>query len=217
MKRAATPPARAVAAFVALLALAGCGVPTGGEPEVIPATKVPFGLASPTPSAQDTGAATPVASSPKVYFLRQDDSLAGSGRELPPGDTPVQKLTALLVQLAAGPTDRERAKGLSSALPPTITLSVVSLSHGVATIALGGEGDAPNGDASRREVGQLVLTATSLPGVDAVLLSRDGQPADALLPSGALTTEPLSAADYTVLTTPSPAASPQISNGPASP
>lgn len=193
-----------VAALLAVVAgLAGCGVPTGGEPQVVEATKVPYGLAAPTPSAPSTPTGTPVPSAPQVFFLRKDGSLTGEGRDLP-GSATANQLPALLEQLAAGPTDGEREKGLSSALPPGTQLKLVSLTDGVATIEIGGEVDAPSGDGSRRAVAQLVLTATSLPGVRAVQLFRDGQPADAPLPSGALTKAPLTAADVEVLTTPSP-------------
>lgn len=199
-----------------LLAVAGCGVPTGGEPQVITATKVPYGLAAPTPSAPSTATGTPVPFAPQVYFLRKDGSLAGQGRDLP-GSISVDQLPALLEQLAAGPTDGEREKGLSSALPPGTKLTVISQTDGVATIEIGGEVDAPSGDGSRRAVAQLVLTATSLPGVRAVQLSRDGQPADAPLPSGALTSAPLTATDYLVLTTPTPMPTPVATTPPASP
>ena len=68
----------------------------------------------------------------------------------------------------------------------------------------GGHGDhrphrptqAPSGAASRRAVAQIVLTATSVPGVDAVLLTLDGDPVEAPLPSGELTSAPLTETDY---------------------
>lgn len=202
--------------LAAAAGLAGCGVPTGGQPQVIQATKVPYGLAVPTPSAPPTATGTPVPSAPQVYFLRKDGSLAGQGRDLP-GSATAGQLPALLGQLAAGPTDQEREKGLASALPPGTQLTLVSLTDGVATIEIGGEVDAPSGDGSRRAVAQLVLTATSLPGVRAVQLSRDGQPADAPLPSGALTSAPLTASDYEVLTTPTPMPTPVATTPAASP
>ena len=54
----------------------------------------------------------------------------------------------------------------------------------------------PAGEQTRRAVGQIVLTATSLPGVTAVLLTHDGEALEAPLPSGELTSAPLTAADY---------------------
>jgi spore germination protein GerM len=48
-------------------------------------------------------------------------------------------------------------------------------------------------------VGQIVLTATSLPGVRGVRLTLDGEPLEAPLPSGELTSAPLTAEDYAAL------------------
>ena len=52
---------------------------------------------------------------------------------------------------------------------------------------------------------QVVLTATSLPGVDAVRLTFAGNPVEAPLPSGELTSGALTAADYATFLTGSPA------------
>jgi len=81
-------------------------------------------------------------------------------------------------------------------------LTVADLSGATATIDLGGAAEAPSGQESRRAVAQIVLTATSLPGVDAVLLTRAGQRVDAPLPSGQLTSRPLTDDDYQPLLTP---------------
>jgi spore germination protein GerM len=52
---------------------------------------------------------------------------------------------------------------------------------------------------------QIVLTATSLEGIGSVLLTRDGAPVEAPLPSGELTSEPLTSAEYAgLLTAPPP-------------
>jgi len=48
-------------------------------------------------------------------------------------------------------------------------------------------------------VGQLVLTALSVQGVDRIRLVRDGQLIGAPLPGGQQTTDPLVAADYASL------------------
>jgi hypothetical protein len=51
-------------------------------------------------------------------------------------------------------------------------------------------------------VGQIVLSVTALPTVDEVTFQRDGVAVEALLADGALTTEPLTAADYAALRSP---------------
>jgi hypothetical protein len=76
------------------------------------------------------------------------------------------------------------------------------VSQGTATVDIGGVVDAPSGWATRRTVGQLVLTATSVPGIDAVRLTLTGDPVEAPLPDGELTSDPLTADDYAVFLTP---------------
>ena len=58
-------------------------------------------------------------------------------------------------------------------------------------------------DSNRLEVAQIVLTATSVPGVDAVLLELAGEPIEAPLPDGELADRPLTAQDYATATVPS--------------
>jgi spore germination protein GerM len=79
---------------------------------------------------------------------------------------------------------------------------VAQLSDGTATIDIDGPDEAPSGGASRLAVAQIVLTATSVPGVDAVRLTLSGEPVEAPLPSGQLTSAPLTAADYAALLVP---------------
>jgi hypothetical protein len=45
-------------------------------------------------------------------------------------------------------------------------------------------------------VAQVVLTVTSVPGVDSVLVTRDGAPVELPLPGGALTSGPVTGRDY---------------------
>ena len=71
-----------------------------------------------------------------------------------------------------GPTSGERDDELTTALPPRIQLSVAHVDGGTATVDLSGTSAAAAGEQSRRAVGQIVLTATSLPGVSAVLLTH---------------------------------------------
>ena len=55
-----------------------------------------------------------------------------------------------------------------------------------------------------------MLTATSVPGVDSVRLTFAGEPVEAPLPSGQLTSDPLTEQDYDAVLTapPSPSAVP---------
>jgi hypothetical protein len=195
--------APAGAALLVALAAAGCGVPVGDAPTTIAPSDVPYGLASPTEASPSTASPVPRADEPLVFLVGPGDLLVPRGRGTGTG-TPADRLDALLAALAAGPTEGERAEGLSTALPPGVELGVTGDDDGTVTVDLGGPVDAPSGRESRSAVAQVVLTATSLPGVDAVLLTRDGVPVEAPLPSGELTSAPLTEADYAVFLTSPP-------------
>ncbi|MGY1774128.1 GerMN domain-containing protein [Blastococcus sp. SYSU D00813] len=185
---------RAAGGLLALALLGGCGL-GGGEAEAIRDSDVPYGLLSPTssppgpaaPSAEDGGA--------RVYLLGPGDVLTPSDRQVS-GTGLRERLGDLLDQLAAGPTADERAGALTSVLPPGTGLAVTAVDGGTVTVDLSGPGEAPDGQESRLAVAQIVLTATTLADVRAVLLTQDGEPLEAPLPSGELTADPLTAADY---------------------
>lgn len=190
--------ARRTALLLATLAtLAACGVPTGGRPATIAASDVPYGLAAPrsTTPAATSGPARD--DRPRIYLVNADGVLVASGRSVS-GDTTRDRLDDLLRQLAAGPTTGERDGELTTSLPPSTRLSVSAIDDSTATVDLSGT-EAPSGRQSRRAVGQIVLTVTSLPQIHAVRLTRDGQAIEAPLPSGRLTSDPLTADDYSAL------------------
>lgn len=198
-------------AFLAVLLVApaatGCGVPVGGAPTTIAPSDVPYGLASPTEASPSPASPLPRADEPLVFLVGPGDLLVPRGRGTGTGSgtgTQADRLDALLAELAAGPTEGERAEGLSTALPPGVELSVTGEDGGTVTVDLGGPAGAPSGRESRSAVAQVVLTATTLPQVDAVLLTRDGVPVEAPLPSGELTSAPLTAAAYAVFRTAPP-------------
>jgi hypothetical protein len=181
----------------------GCGVPTGGMPATIAPSAIPYGLTSPTSSAPAVTSGPSRAGRPRVFLVDQDGVLVPSGRTTS-GPGVRERLMDLLGQLADGPTAGERKNQLTTALPPGIRLSVTSLEGGTATVDITGVPDAPSGRESRRAVAQIVLTATSLPGVRAVLLTHDGSPLEAPLPSGRLSSSPLTASDYALALTAAP-------------
>jgi spore germination protein GerM len=149
-----------------------------------------------------------------VHWLIAGETVVPRVREVS-GSTRRERLADLLDQLAAGPSQAERDEQLSSALPPEAQLSVTALDDSTATIDLDPSGQAPVGVSSRRAVAQIVLTATSSPGVRSVLLELGGQPVEAPLPSGELTSRPLTAADYAAATVPpSATVTPEPAPGP---
>lgn len=192
----------AVLTATAIAATTGaCGVPTGGDPEAIPAAEIPAELTS-RPPAATSGAAEQTAGQPVVYLVDPADVLVPRGRPVE-GDARDQ-LDDLLDSLAAGPTAAERADGLATALSAQAGLAVGDLSGGTATVELTGVTDTVTGQQSRRAVAQVVLTVTSLPAVQRVLLTQDGDAVEAPLPSGELTSRPLTATDYGEYLTPPP-------------
>lgn len=184
------------------VALAGCGVPTGGAPATIPASQVPYGLAAPVSTTPAATSGPARGDRPRIYLVNSDGVLVPTGRTVS-GSDPRGRLDDLLHQLAVGPSSGEREEQLTTSLPPGSRLSVSSIDDATATVDLTGT-EAPSGRQSRRAVGQIVLTATSLPEVHAVRLTHDGQPVEAPLPSGRLTSDPLTADDYGALLVASP-------------
>lgn len=178
-----------------LVGLAGCGVTTGGSPEELSPSDVPYGLLSSAPTSAPPSAVAPDGDRPRVYLVSPGDLLVPSGRDVADGDLD-DRLADLLDQLTAGPTSDERQDELTTALPPGAELSVAAVDGDVVTVDLSGPGEAPSGLQSRLAVAQIVLTATSLPGVREVLLTSEDDPLEAPLPSGELTTEPLGAEDF---------------------
>jgi spore germination protein GerM len=184
-----------LATVATLIVMSGCGVPTSDGAEAIAPSDVPYGLLSPSTTTSAPSSASAEHDSPRVYFIGPDDALTPSGRDVD-GTGLRERLEDLLRQLAAGPTSVERDAELATALPPGVRLSVAAVEEGTVTIDLSGPGEAPSGEQSRLAVGQIVMTATALPEVDAVLLAREGELLEAPLASGELTGEPLTAAEY---------------------
>lgn len=204
------------AAVAIAVVLTGCGVPTGGQPQTIPPSDIPYGLASPSPTPMPSAPPETVADTSRVHWIDAQDTLVPQPREVG-GTTRRERLAHLLDELAAGPLPRERDDELSSALPPEVRLGVAALDEGTATVDVDTLGRAPSGGSTRRAVAQIVLTATSVPGVQAVRLQLAGEPVEAPLPSGELISRPLTASDYTSFTTPSPTAVPALPDLPPVP
>ena len=189
-------------ALVVLLAvvLAACGLPDEQRTQVVDESSVPYDLlASGAPTSGGADAeADPPRETPVVFWLSQDDLLTPSDAGLSCDDSPTAVVDAALSTLIAAPSPSERDAGLSSALPSTARLTLVQVVDGVAEVDLD---PVTIGDADRLPlaVGQIVLTVTSAPGVDAVRLVTSGQPVDLPLPSGALATRDVTPADYAAL------------------
>lgn len=187
-----------VLAVVAAGALTGCGVESSGQARAVDPAQVPYGLVGSTPTpraslpATATADATPAGAA--VYFL-QRGRLVGIPVPRPVGDRRVA-IGQVIAILSAGPSTAERARALDTAVPTSVQLAVRDITGTTATIDIQGDQSAIVNDQGPLAVGQLVLTATSIPGIDSVRLTRDGQPVDAQLADGALTARPLTREDF---------------------
>lgn len=188
---------------VLLLAFTGCGIPEQEEPTFIDPKSVPFGLLAPTGATSAPEARVelmPVGTT--VYFVA-DDRLTGVHREIGPGPVS-QRLTAVLRALSEGPSDSEQARGLTSAIPPSLRLRLVSLVDRTATIDLSGDMAGLSAEQGTLTVAQVVLSAVALPGVDKVQLTSGRRRIEAPLGDGSLTSAPLTADGYLMLVEPGP-------------
>lgn len=191
---------RRAGAFGALLLIAACGVPADGSTRAVADDDVPYRLLQ-SPSAVATRAPAPEGQEvtvPQVFLVDSEGRLVPRSLQVPVG-SPEQVVDAALLALAAGPTLTQRASGLSTALGPDVRVRLLDLADGTARVSLDVPESGVSADRLPSAVGQVVLTAVSVQGVDRVLLIREGRLIGAPLPGGEQTTEPLVAADYASL------------------
>lgn len=208
-------------ALTAML-LGGCGLPQDGQAQPLKESAVPYGLLAPA-GGGDSASSQQLqlrAAQLRIYLL----DAAGVLRPVPaPVDTsrdvtPASALTSLFALLAAGPTERQRAAGLSTALAPDVRIDLVQLQGGIADLQLQATPREPSADRLPLAIGQLVLTATTVDGVDGVRIVRNGAPIEVPVPGGALTSGPLRRSDYRELAgPPSATPSPSSPSSPSSP
>lgn len=166
----------AAIAFLAatLLVVAGCD---GSDPQET--------TTGTTPTLAPT---TPTSSSVAVYYLR-------SGRIAPVArtiDATPAVARAAIGELLEGPTAREEATGLTSAIPAATGLRDISLADGVAIVDLDGSFDDGGGSASLGgRVAQVVATLTRFPTIRRVAFRLDGQPVDTIGGGGIVVDPPL--------------------------
>jgi spore germination protein GerM len=104
----------------------------------------------------------------------------------------------LLRTLVSGPSKSERATGLSTDLAPDSSLALLELSGRTVVVQIQPATPIP-ADRLPLAIGQVVLTVTSAPDVDRVVLRDTRQRLQIPKPGGALTASPVAAQDYTSL------------------
>ncbi|HEY8305414.1 MAG TPA: GerMN domain-containing protein [Lapillicoccus sp.] len=189
--------------LVAAAALLGaCGLPRGSTPVQIPPDDVPYGLLA-TPTTGPTPTAPPgVLMVPgTIYLADAQQKLVPVGVQVPAASA-APLLQGLLNRLAVGPSDRERARGLITDLGPASTIVVRSISSGTASIDLQSISQDPSASKLPVAVGQIVLTATSVVGVDRVVFVRGGTVLPVPGPDGSTTADALVASDYVGMVAP---------------
>lgn len=212
MSRRAVLAAALLAGAVAVCT--ACGVPTGGSTRSVDPENVPYALLSPPPSAEPTAPTDSTPSIPTVpptatamaspqLFLLDDDLLVAVSVELPLQAVGAEAMIrAALDQLSEGPDEDQRSAGLASALGSDVDLRLVDLIDGTARVDVVLPSRDPAPDRLPLAVGQIVLTVTSVTGVDDVVLVQDGEGIEMPLPGGARTSDPVGAADYQDLLAP---------------
>lgn len=167
------------------LAVAGCG----SDRAVSPAPAPRAGSSS---DSEVTGTA-PSSVSFEVWFA-QGEHLAPVPRT---HETTPRVATAAVEALLAGPTQAERASGLTSAVPAGTKLLGISIKNGVATVDLTSRYQSGGGSLSMKaRLAQVVYTLTQFPTVRAVLFHLDGKPVDVFSGEGIVLDHPVGRKDY---------------------
>ncbi len=170
-------------ALVAVVLLAGCGIPLQAEPEALDIEIRPVSLPPP---------ADVVGPTPSTIYL------VGQGGLEPVAREPVDGAEATVRLLLEGPTLPEERDGLRSAIPANTEVLGVEQIGGVAVVDLSAAFANIGGSEEILAVGQVVLTLSS-GRRDRVRIHLDGSPVAIPLPNGALTTDPVTFADYRTL------------------
>jgi Sporulation and spore germination len=169
---------RAGAVLVAGIILSSCTLtPLDSSPKVVAPSKVPFGLLSPQPLPQPPA---PAKDSERAIWL-----LDAAGTP-----SPVTRRLALdgllanvVESLILGPSGAEGAAGYSTDVASNVNFTSVTLSNHLVVIAMGTDLAIPGAN-STVAAAQLVLTLTSIAGVNRVQIVENGQPVKFLLPNG---------------------------------
>lgn len=180
--------------------LVACGAPRPGTTVHYDPKQVPYGLLS-TEQATTRPSAEADPNGPSVWLVR-GNGLVATAATIDTG-SPQDQANSVLDQLQQGPSSRQHNEGLSSAVPANLKLQVQYVVSGVANVEYTtGTDSSPPGSEGVLMAGQIVLTLTSVPGVNAVVFAKDGNRVEVPLPGGALTSEPVTEADYQVLVAP---------------
>ena len=177
------------AAAGAVLLLTACGVPQDDSPRALQPREVPF--ASPT----DSPVAGPAGDREvQLGFVVREGSVVLSSRTVEDPRTTEEVLELLF----AGPSPDERAAGLSTLLPSTVTVEEVEVADGTAVVTLDGPDDSEVLRLQPLAYAQVVATLTPA-RVSGVRFRLDDTDLRVPREDGSLTDQPLSRRDYASL------------------
>ena len=183
-------------AVVAVL-LTGCGVPQDDGPRPLEPREVPFASPTESPPAESVGDRQI-----ELGFVR-DESVVLSTRTVEDPRTTEEVLELLF----AGPSPDERASGLLSLLPSTITVEDVEMVRGTAVVTLDGPDDSEVLRLAPLAYAQVVATLTP-DRAAGVRFRLDDTDLRVPREDGSLTNKPLTRRDYAGLLAPSAAVAP---------
>jgi Sporulation and spore germination len=174
---------RVLVPLLAVLALAGCGVPVDDSPRALERPAPPYG--SEAPASPRIGTVVE-----RLYWVR-DGKLVAVPRRVQEPRSPQQ----MVADLEVGPTAAEQQQGYTSALS-TMTVMGTTVARKRASVEIGPPSSAGTRSDEQLAYAQIVCTLTGRAEVGTVSFTRDGQPLAVPQGEGALTTAPLTIADY---------------------
>ncbi|MEX2535437.1 MAG: GerMN domain-containing protein [Trueperaceae bacterium] len=112
-----------------------------------------------------------------IYFVTEEESLLrleAVGRRSSAGSAE-ERARSAVAELAAGPSESERSRGLSTVVPTETTVRGIRISNGILHLDLAKEFESGGGSASMQgRLYQLFYTLTQPSGIEGVELSVDG-------------------------------------------
>lgn len=185
--------ALALTIALATIAPAGCGVPAEDRARAVSPPAGPL----PTPATADTTA--PTGREEEVLYFVRDNRLVPVVRRVDVLST----VDGHLQHLLAGPRPQERDQGLTSALPGAVTAAAARQTGTQVEVDIReAAGDETGRSDGVLAFGQIVQTLVARDDIDSVVFTRDGRPLGIPRGDGSLSEQPLTAADYAVLTVP---------------
>jgi spore germination protein GerM len=152
-----------VLAVVALVTAASC---SSSDETTSQPTLQPSSTAStlPSPTTDPTAVAAV-----QQYFLRDGVLVAGEARLVPGPDLAARALDVLV----AGPTDADKAAGLTTGISPRVVVNSFTIAGTNVTVDFNRAFETAD---TQPQVGQVVYTLTQFAGIDTVTFLIDGEP-----------------------------------------